>query len=78
MQISKQTVVERLIYKLQGDEYIQFPLPIKLYHDFKQVEKEQMIAFANSFYDDCVMEGGSLQQSAEDYYNETYGNKDNK
>ena len=35
-------------------------------------EKERIIEFANSFYDDCVMEGGSLQQSAEEYYNETY------
>ena len=35
-------------------------------------EKEQIIDFANSFYDDCVTEGGSLQQSAEEYYNQTY------
>jgi hypothetical protein len=35
-------------------------------------EKERIIEFANSFYDDCVMEGGSLQQSAEEYYNQTY------
>ena len=35
-------------------------------------EKEQMINFANCFYDDCVTEGGSLKQSAEEYYNQTY------
>jgi hypothetical protein len=35
-------------------------------------EKEQIIDFTNSFYDDCVTEGGSLKQSAEDYYNKTY------
>lgn len=35
-------------------------------------EKEQIIDFANCFYDDCVTEGGSLQQSAEEYYNQTY------
>jgi hypothetical protein len=35
-------------------------------------EKERIIEFANAFYDDCVMEGGSLQQSAEEYYNQTY------
>jgi hypothetical protein len=35
-------------------------------------EKEQIIDFTNSFYDDCVTEGGSLKQSAEDYYNQTY------
>jgi hypothetical protein len=40
------------------------------------MEKEQIIEFTNSFYDECVMEGGSLNQSAEQYYNETYN--DNK
>jgi hypothetical protein len=38
-------------------------------------EKEQIIDFANCFYDDCVTEGGSLKQSAEDYYNQTYNQK---
>jgi hypothetical protein len=36
------------------------------------MEKEQTVNFANGFYDDCVTEGGSLNQSAEQYYNETY------
>jgi len=35
-------------------------------------EKEQIIDFTNSFYDNCVMEGGGLKQSAEEYYNQTY------
>jgi aryl carrier-like protein len=35
-------------------------------------EKEQIIDFANCFYDDCITEGGSLKQSAEEYYNQTY------
>lgn len=39
-------------------------------------EKEQIIDFTNSFYDDCVTEGGSLKQSAEEYYNQNY--KQNK
>ena len=38
-------------------------------------EKERLIEFANSFYDDCVMEGGSLNQSAEEYYNITFNTK---
>jgi hypothetical protein len=42
----------------------------------KEMEKEQILEFTNSFYDKCVMEGGSLNQSAEEYYNETYN--DNK
>ena len=37
-----------------------------------ELEKEQIIEFANCFYDDCITEGGSLKQSAEDYYNQTY------
>jgi hypothetical protein len=36
------------------------------------MEKEQTVNFANGFYDDCVTEGGSLNQSAEQYYNQTY------
>jgi hypothetical protein len=39
---------------------------------FLEKEKEQIIDFTNSFYDDCVTEGGSLKQSAEEYYNQTY------
>ena len=35
-------------------------------------EKDRLIEFANSFYDDCVMEGGSLNQSAEEHYNMLY------
>lgn len=43
----------------------------------KLMEKEQMIEFANSFYDDCVMEGGSLKRSAEEHYDKTYNQQDN-
>ena len=42
---------------------------------FLEKEKEQIIDFTNSFYDDCVMEGGGLKQSAEEYYNQTYNQK---
>lgn len=35
-------------------------------------EKEQMIEFANSFYDECGMQYGGLEKSAEEYYNETF------
>ena len=37
-----------------------------------EIEKEQIINFANSFYDNCITEGGSIQQSADKYYNQTY------
>ncbi len=47
-----------------------------IFYQAKEMEKEQIIEFTNSFYDECVMEGGSLNQSAEQYYNETYN--DNK
>jgi hypothetical protein len=35
-------------------------------------EKDQMIEFANSFYDECGMQYGGLEKSAEEYYNETF------
>jgi hypothetical protein len=38
----------------------------------KEMEKEQMIEFANSFYDDCVLQYGGLEQSSEQYYNDKY------
>jgi hypothetical protein len=47
----------------------------KILMEAEEMYKEQMIEFSNSFYDECVMEGGSLNQSAEEYYNETYGAK---
>ena len=51
-------------------------IPIVLQIDkYLEKEKEQIIEFANCFYDDCITEGGSLKQSAEDYYNQTYDQK---
>ncbi len=41
-------------------------------YDLLEEEKEQMIQFANSFYDECGMQYGGLEKSAEEYYNETY------
>jgi len=38
----------------------------------KEMYKEQMIEFANSFYDNCGMQYGGLEKSAEEYYNETF------
>jgi hypothetical protein len=38
----------------------------------KEMEKERMIEFANRFYDECGMQYGGLEKSAEEYYNETY------
>jgi hypothetical protein len=41
----------------------------------KEMEKEQIIEFANSFYDNCGLQYGGLEKLAEEYYNETYGDK---
>jgi hypothetical protein len=41
----------------------------------KEMEKGQMIEFANSFYDNCGMQYGGLEKSAEEYYNETFNTK---
>jgi hypothetical protein len=43
-----------------------------IFYQAKEMEKEQMIEFANSFYDECGMQYGGLEKSAEEYYNETY------
>jgi hypothetical protein len=45
-------------------------------YELLEMERERMIEFANSFYDDCGMQYGGLDKSAEQYYNETYN--DNK
>jgi hypothetical protein len=42
----------------------------------KEMYKEQMIEFANSFYDECGMQYGGLEKSAEEYYNETFNIKE--
>jgi hypothetical protein len=41
-------------------------------HELLKEEEEQMIEFANSFYDECGMQYGGLEKSAEQYYKETY------
>ena len=45
------------------------------YNQAKEMYKEQMIEFANSFYDECGMQYGGLEKSAEQYYNETFNTK---
>ena len=42
------------------------------YNQAKEMYKEQMIEFANSFYDECGMQYGGLEKSAEEYYNEIF------
>jgi hypothetical protein len=42
------------------------------YDKAKEMEEKQTVNFANDFYDDCVTEGGSLNQSAEEYYKQKY------
>jgi hypothetical protein len=43
-----------------------------IFQHAKEIEKEQIIEFANSFYHDCGMQYGGLEKSAQQYYNETY------
>jgi hypothetical protein len=57
------TLVKSIFERLEKDG---------LFKKALEKEKEQIIDFTNSFYDDCVTEGGSLKQSAEEYYNQTY------
>jgi hypothetical protein len=44
----------------------------KILMESEEMYKEQMIEFANSFYDECGMQYGGLEKSAEQYYKETY------
>jgi len=44
----------------------------RLLYELLEAEKEQMIEFANSFYDNCGLQYGGLEKSAEEYYNEKY------
>jgi hypothetical protein len=68
----KQTAVEWMIKKI-AEDYPEIP---KAYREecnkAKEMEEKQTVNFANDFYDDCVTEGGSLNQSAEEYYKQTY------
>lgn len=70
---NKQTAVEWLMDKLK---YINKETYAELYNESfdqaKQMEKEQIIQFADE-YADAVM-GGCINR-AEEYYNETYGSQ---
>ena len=63
------TAMQELIELLKKED-INLPNLITLV--FIEKEKKQIINFVNSFYDNCITEGGSIKQSAEEYYNQTY------
>jgi len=44
----------------------------RLLYELLNEEKDQMIEFANSFYDNCGLQYGGLEKSSEEYYNEIY------
>jgi hypothetical protein len=70
----KQTAVEWLIDQFEKHEngQIDWMSRSATKSEALQMEKEQMIEFANSFYDECGMQYGGLEKSAEEYYNEKY------
>jgi hypothetical protein len=71
----KQTAIDYLFEKLWDtpkDKFMWHRLLIKA----KEMEKERMIEFANRFYDECGMQYGGLEKSAEEYYNETFNTKE--
>ena len=70
----KQTAVEWLEDNLIGNPFSEkdFAHNVNVFKQAKEMEKAQLIQFANSFYDECGMQYGGLEKSAEDYYNETY------
>jgi hypothetical protein len=80
--MAQKTAMQKLLYQLR-DERRNIPMNIEwdrcyqaieavIENIYLQEEMEQIINFANCFYDDCITEGGSLKQSAEQYYNQTY------
>ncbi len=75
----KQTAVDWLVEEVElisNSKKTSREEMIELYNQVikqaKEMEKEQMIEFANSFYDDCVLQYGGLEQSSEQYYNDKY------
>jgi hypothetical protein len=67
----KQTVVEWLIEQLNKPGFAQV-VTVEEIEQANEMYKEQMIEFANSFYDECGMQYGGLEKSAEEHYNEKY------
>ena len=67
--MAQQTAVEWLYERFL---FAGYAAPAEWKEKAKEMEKEQTVNFANDFYDDCVTEGGSLNQSAEEYYKQTY------
>ena len=67
--MAQQTAVEWLYERFL---FAGYAAPAEWKEQAKEMEEKQTVNFANDFYDDCVTEGGSLNQSAEEYYNETY------
>jgi hypothetical protein len=65
----KQTAIDWIVSKLSITFQTMYSEEIE---QAKEMYKEQMIEFANSFYDECGMQYGGLEKSAEEYYNETY------
>ena len=66
----KQTAVEWLLEQYYHSEG---KLKRQDFEQAKEMEQEQTIDFADSFYDNCVLQYGGLEKSAEQYYNETFG-----
>ena len=67
--MAQQTAVEWFWIHLEDNISTKY---FDLFQQAKEMEEKQTVNFANDFYDDCVTEGGSLNQSAEEYYKQTY------
>jgi hypothetical protein len=77
--MKQQTAVEWLEDNLIGNPFSEkdFAHNVNVFKQAKEMEEKQTVNFANDFYDDCVTDGGSLNQSAEEYYKQTYNKNDN-
>ena len=73
MSNKQQTAVEQLVsFILKHDKsFLEFYK--SEIEQAKEMEKDQMINFADDFWFHCVNKDGSIKITPEQYYNETYG-----
>ncbi len=76
---NKQTAVEWLMEEM-SKTYIFNQDDFDMFKQAKQIEKEQMINFADDYVDNCVIPNENMaiptKMDVPEYYEEVYGNED--
>ena len=79
--MSKQTATEYLIQEIKNDTFIHSKSTKEwneVFRKAKQMEREQKIEFAKKWEFEVMYNMGRVLDSAENFYNETYGGQDEK